>query len=304
MQRVIALGFFDGVHLGHAGLLRTVRARAIDMGLCAAALTFDRHPMALVTGQSVPLINPRSERERLLREVFGMDEVRFLPFDRAMMECPWERFLNEVLLGELEAACLVCGHDYRFGFRGEGTAEKLRAACELRGIGCEVIPPIELDGITVSSTYIRQLIAAGDVARARRFLGHPASICGTVIHGSGIGRTMGTPTANLAVEPDILLPRRGVYISMAHTSAGDFPAVTNIGLSPTVDGQSVRVESWLPEFSGDLYGQTLRVDLWEYLRPERKFDNLSALEAEIKSNASEAAAYFARRADAESEEKP
>ena len=302
MQRVIALGFFDGVHLGHAGLLRTVRARADELGLCAAALTFDRHPMALVTGQPVPLINPRSERERLLREVFGMDEVRFLPFDRTMMECPWERFLDEVLLGELEAACLVCGHDYRFGFRGEGTAEKLRAACELRGIGCEVIPPIQIDGVTVSSTLIRQFIRDGDMARARRFLGHPASICGTVIHGSGLGRTLGTPTANIVPEPDILLPRQGVYITMAHTAAGAFSAVTDLGSRPTVDGDSVRAESWLPDFAGDLYGQAIRLDLWEYLRPERKFDSLSALEAEIKSNASEAVAYFARRADAESEE--
>lgn len=304
MQRnVIALGFFDGVHLGHGALLRRVRARADEGGLRAMALSFENHPLEFITGEQVPLLNSKAERERLMRELYGMDEVCFLPFDRAMMELPWERFLDDVLIGQFNAARLACGHDYRFGFRGEGTPEKLRAACEARGIGCDVIERVERAGVTVSSTHIRELIAAGDVAQAREFLGHPFSLCGSVSHGAGLGRTMGTPTANLAVEPGILLPARGVYISMAHTHEGAFPAVTNIGLRPTVNGESLTVESWLPDFSGDLYGRELRLELWEYLRPERKFGTLSALSAEIKYNASAATAYFAARADAESEEK-
>lgn len=226
----------------------------------------------------------------------------FLPFDRAMMALPWQRFFEEILVARLGAVHLVCGHDYRFGYRGEGTPEKLRAACLARGVGCEVIGRVTLDGQTVSSTLIRALIAEGDVARARRYLGHPVSLCGVVTHGDGIGRTMGTPTANICPEPGIVLPRRGVYIAMAHITQGAYPAVTNIGRRPTVDGEQLRVESWLPDFAGDLYGQTLRLELWEYLRPERKFSTLSALEAEIKQNAEAARFYFAGHADAESEE--
>lgn len=303
MQRkVIALGFFDGVHLGHGALLRRVRALADARGLTAMALSFDVHPLERITGSPVLLLTSVQERERLMREQYGMDEVRFLPFDRHMLELPWERFLDEVLIGRENAAYVVCGYDYRFGFRGEGTPERLRAACAVRGIGCEVVDRVEVCAQTVSSTAIRAQIAAGAVARARQFLGHPYSVTGTVVHGNALGRTMGFPTANVCAEPAVLLPGRGVYITRAHIPAGVFSSVTNIGVRPTVGGDRVTVESWLADFSGDLYGQPIRLEFWEFLRPEQKFDDLSALSAQIKENASAARSYFAAPADAESEE--
>lgn len=300
--RVIALGFFDGVHLGHGGLLRRTRACADALGCNAMALSFDRHPMECVLGTRIPLICSSDERERLMRQQYHMDEVRFLPFDRAMMALPWEAFLDEILIKELGAVHLVCGHDYRFGSRGEGTAQGLREACASRGIGCDIIDPIRIEGITVSSTQIRDWISEGNVAKARQFLGHPVTLCGTVTHGHAIGRTLGTPTANLRLSPEVLLPKQGVYITMAHTPVGDYPAVTNIGSRPTLNGAGVTVEAWLLDFEGSLYDRPLRLELWEYLRPERKFDSPSALAAEIKNNAIAARAYFAGRAEPESEE--
>lgn len=299
---VIALGFFDGVHLGHAALLKRARKIADEQNYLALALTFDTHPLEQITGQRMPLIQTKAERERLMKEKFHMDEVRFLPFNQDMMEKSWECFLDEVLIKELHAAHLVCGYDYRFGYHGEGTPELLQKACEARGIGCDIIDPIELDGQTISSTLIRQQIQMGAIDQAIKFLGHPYCISGVVVHGKGIGNTIGIPTANICVPKDILMPAKGVYISSVYTTVGVLPSVTNIGVCPTVNGEEVSIESWILDYSGNLYGQEIRLELWQYIRPERKFDTFSELSAEINNDALVARAYFLGHAVEESEE--
>ena len=294
---VIALGFFDGVHLGHTALLRTVRRRADELGLRAVALSFDIHPDTLVRRTAVPLLSTTAQREQLLRAGGGMDEVRFLHFDEDFMNMPWQTFLDEVLIGQYGAAHLVCGYDYRFGAKGVGTAEKLSEACAARGLGCDIVGKVELDGITVSSSYIRKLLAAGDCTQASRFLGRPYCLTGRVVHGSALGRTMDTPTANLIPSPELLVPKRGVYITRARCTAGNFAAVTNVGTRPTVEGEDIRVEAWLLDFDGNLYNQEMELDFYAYLRPERKFDHLQALRDEIIKNADQARAYFSARAE-------
>ena len=169
---VLALGFFDGVHIGHGGLLRRTRETADRLGVPAAALTFDTHPDTLVSGHSVPLLNTPEDRAALMREYYGIDEVLTLHFDRETMTQPWERFAEETLLGRYHAVHLVCGHDFRFGDRGTGDPEKLAAFCAQRGIGFDRIDVIELDGAPVSSTRIRALLAAGDTKEAERLAGH------------------------------------------------------------------------------------------------------------------------------------
>ncbi len=293
---VIALGFFDGVHLGHAALLGTVRARADALGLRAVALSFDTHPDALVHGRAVSLLSTPARREQLLLAA-GMDEVRLLHFDEAFMNMPWQTFLDDVLIRRFCARHLVCGYDYRFGARGRGTAELLAAACAERGLGCDVVEKVALDGITVSSTHIRALLCAGDAAGAARFLGRPYRLTGRVVHGSALGRTLGTPTANLIPAPELLLPGRGVYITRARCAAGDFAAVTNVGVRPTVEGDDVRVEAWLLDYEGDLYDREISLDFYAYLRPEQKFDSVQALRDEIIRNADQARAYFGVRAE-------
>ena len=280
-------------------LLETVRRRADEAGLRAVALSFDVHPDTLVRGEQVQLLSTTARRERILRTEGRMDEVRFLHFDSAFMNMPWQTYLDEVLIRQFGAARVVCGYDYRFGARGEGTAEKLAEACELRGLGCDVVGKVTLDGITVSSTYIRALLAAGDAARAARFLGRPYCLSGRVVHGDALGRTLGTPTANVAPAPELLLPKRGVYAARARCAAGEFTAVVNVGVRPTVNGGDVRVEAWLPDFAGNLYGQEIELDFYAYLRPERKFDSVDALRDEIIQNADQARAYFDSRAERE-----
>lgn len=296
-DRVIALGFFDGVHLGHAALLRLTRRRADEMGIPAAVLTFDTHPDTLVYHQPVPLINTLEDRKYLMEEKFSMDEVILAHFDRAMMEMPWEAFVEDYLLGELGAKHVVCGHDFSFGYRGQGTPDKLRRLCAQRGVGVNVVDKVSLGGITVSSTHIRQLIRQGDMEAAAQMLGHRHFLSGEVLHGKELGRRLGFPTANLALPEGLIAPAYGVYATLVTLPDGSaHPAVTNVGVRPTVHDQLGRlVEAWILDCTAELYGEKIRVEFFTRLRGEKKFDSLEALREEVLRNADETRAYFQNR---------
>ena len=294
-KTVIALGFFDGVHRGHGALLRKAAERAGELNAAPAVFTFDRSPKEFVTGKPVLLINSNDDRRDIIRRVYGIQRVIFAPFDREMMTMPWQEFITELLVKQYGAVHLVAGHDYRFGHKNEGTVERLREKCRELGLGCDIIPKVELEGITVSSTYIRTLLEQGDVERAALFLGHPHCLSQTVRHGQRLGRTIGIPTVNLAVPAHVLTPERGVYITRVFLPDGrSCPGVTNVGTRPTVtEGDTVSVETYLLGFDGDLYGQTVRLDFYKRLRGEVKFPSLEALRQEILRNVAETEAYFA-----------
>lgn len=294
-KTVIALGFFDGVHRGHGALLRKAAERAGELNAAPAVFTFDRSPKEFVTGKPVLLINSNDDRRDIIRRVYGIQRVIFAPFDREMMTMPWQDFITELLVKQYGAVHLVAGHDYRFGHKNEGTVERLREKSRELGLGCDIIPKVELEGITVSSTYIRTLLEQGDVERAALFLGHPHCLSQTVRHGQRLGRTIGIPTVNLAVPAHVLTPERGVYITRAFLPDGrSCPGVTNVGTRPTVtEGDTVSVETYLLGFDGDLYGQTVRLDFYKRLRGEVKFPSLEALRQEILRNVAETEAYFA-----------
>ena len=198
-MRIIALGFFDGVHRGHGALLQRARELAREKGVSAACLTFDRHPGDLL-GKPAGQINTTAEREWLMRTQYGMDEVLFLPFDEQTMHTPWEVFAAR-LLSEFEAVGLVCGTDYRFGDRAQGSAERLREYAAAHGAFCEIVPPVLEGGAPISSTRIRAALESGELAAANGMLGHPHLITGLVEHGKQMGRQLGFPTANLAIAP-------------------------------------------------------------------------------------------------------
>ena len=282
-QRVLALGFFDGVHLGHQALLGACRELANSLSCEAAAVTFDRHPLCNITGNAPALLNTPEDRITLLRR-FGMAQVHTLEFNEALRDLHWRDFFR-LLVEELGAAGLVCGDDYRFGKGGEGTADKLRTLCAETGIPCVVVPEQTVEGIRVSSSHIRNLIEQGDMEQAVRFLGHPHVLSGTVVAGRQLGRTIGVPTANLQLPRDIVQPRFGVYVCDAITEGKRYRAVTNVGIRPTVGGQHVTVEPWLLDFEGDLYGKTLTLEFVAFLRPEQKFENLEQLQHAILQDA-------------------
>lgn len=298
-KRVIALGFFDGVHLGHGALLRAVAERAGELGARPCALTFDRSPAAALTGREVPLLTAPDDRARLMAEYYGVQEVIVAQFDRGMMEMPWREFVTDYLIREHGAVHVVAGHDFRFGYRGEGTPPRLAELCAALGIGCDIIPKVEIDGITVSSTHIRTLVEAGELEEAARFLGHPHVLSGQVVHGNELGRTLGAPTANLLVPEGVIAPAFGVYASRVLLPGGEARmAVTNVGVRPTVNATraGVTVEPWILDFQGDLYGKTIRLEFHKRLRPERRFGGVDELRDAILENAAQTRAYFAEKA--------
>lgn len=293
MRKVIALGFFDGVHLGHAALLKRTVEVALAQGLTPAALTFDRHPGSVVTGQSVPLLTTTEGRTAWMKRLYGIQEAIILRCGEGVLDTPWWDFVTDHLAAGHQAAHLVAGADFRFGRFGEGTADKLRALCAQLGLGCDIIPKVELEGQVVSSTYIRQLIGAGEMEKAVRFLGHPHRLTGRVEHGKKLGSRLGFPTVNLPMEPGLLVPAYGVYAAKAWIGAECYIAVANIGIRPTVDdGQNVTAEAFLLDYDGDLYGQTIQLELYHRLRPERRFDSLEDLRGAVMENARQARAYF------------
>lgn len=298
-ERVIALGFFDGVHLGHAALLRRTAEAAAARGAAPAVFTFDRPPKEVVTGVPCPLINSPEDRRDLVFRLYGIREVIMVPFDREMMTTPWENFVEKILVERYHAVHLVAGHDHRFGHKNRGTPELLAEMCARLGLGCDIIPKVEVGGVTVSSTYIRRLIELGQVERAACFLGHPHTLTGDVRHGRGVGSSRLFPTANLAIPPHVMVPGHGVYVSrVCFPEGGSCAAVTNVGTRPTLNnGTDVTVEACLLDFAGDLYGKRLRLEFYRRLRDELRFDSMDALKAQIAADAETARRYFLEHAD-------
>lgn len=283
---MIALGFFDGVHLGHGALLRRTIELAETYHAAPAVLTFDRNP-----GKDGALLTSVSDRVSLIRRLYGIEDVIVLPFDEALKGTKWDAFLSDLRKAQ-NAVCFVCGWDYRFGSEAEGDPACLKRYCEENHLGCEVVGRTEIDGITVSSSYLRELISQGETERAMDFYGHPHTLTGKVVHGQQLGRTMGVPTANVAYEDGILLPQNGVYAVKAVIDGIRYRGVCNVGSRPTVGGTQIVVEVWLPGQNLDLYGRTVRVEFYKKLRDERKFFSLQELQREIMKNALQAEAYF------------
>ena len=281
---IYALGFFDGVHLGHQKLLSQCCALATEYGCSTAAITFDRHPKSLFVEKPTVLISSVPDRKLLLSR-YGIQSVRVLPVINEVMNLPWQEFL-QILLDD-GATGFVCGDDFRFGRRGEGSAGKLRQFCQEKNLPCAVVPEQTVDTIRISSTYIRRQIETGDMATAVKFMGHPYTLTGTVVHGQKLGRTLGIPTANLHLPAGLAIPRFGVYACCVLIDGTRYAAVTNIGTRPTVAGEGITVEPWILDYSGDLYGREITIEFYKFLRPEQKFPSLEALQAEIHKNAEE-----------------
>ena len=282
-KRVIALGFFDGVHRGHGLLLDRTKERALVLGAVPAVLSFDVHPDTLVFGSDVKLINSVSDRKELIRSYYGIEEVLFLHFDRQMMHTPWKSFLDTII-ADLNVCQIVIGQDFCCGDRGEGTAELIRDYCEALGVGCDILPALCSDGRVISSTWIKELIESGDMEKAEELLGHAHMLSDTVRIGFQLGRRLGTPTVNMAFPEGVLIPKFGVYASRITLESGEqYNAVTNIGIRPTVhNGDKVSVESHLLDFSGNLYGQPVKVEFLKFLRPEIQFKSTEELSEQIQ----------------------
>lgn len=292
-KKVMALGFFDGIHVGHAALLNRTKERAAEVGAVPSVLTFDVHPDTLVFKKNIPLINSAYDRENIIQRCFGIEDILFIHFSQKVMHMDWQEFIDE-LIDEMNLVWIVVGHDFCFGYKGLGTAEKLKAHCECRGVGCDIIPAVCRDGIVVSSTLIRELLISGNIEKANEYLGRPHTLTDTVRSGYHLGTKIGSPTINMRIPEGVIVPKHGVYAAKAYLSDGrEYISVTNIGVRPTVsDENHVSVESYLLDFSGNLYGTTVRIELFSFLRPERKFDSAEELSRQIKHDVESTRSYF------------
>ncbi len=290
----MALGFFDGIHIGHAALINKAKEIAARQGAKPAVLTFDRHPDELIKGINVPLINSPFDRRDIIKRLFGVKDVIFIHFDEKMMRMPWEEFIDR-LAEDFNVAGLVAGYDFRFGYKGEGNGERLIEKSRKLGIKCEIVPKVELEGVTVSSTHVRKLIAEGEIEQANTFLGHPHVLTDTVCHGHKFGTSMGFPTINMRFTEGVIIPPFGVYATKVHIQGEKriHIAVTNIGVRPTIaDSSEVSTESFILDYSGDLYGRQVRLEFYKMLRAEKKFASVDELKAQISRDIASTREYF------------
>jgi riboflavin kinase/FMN adenylyltransferase len=277
--RRVAVGTFDGVHLGHQAVIEG----------CDTVLTFDPHPLSVIAPQALPKLLDSFPIKRDLIAGLGVEELVVIPFDREFAGRSAEDFISEEIVGRLGAELVSVGENFRFGKGAKGDAEMLRSRSEFE---TRVVPLVEVAGETVSSTHIRGLIAAGEVRRAQEFLGAPFMIEGEVVHGDKRGRELGMPTANIVPDPRLQVPGHGVYAAWAH----GHPAAVNVGIRPTFEtGRGLLIEAYLLDFEGDLYGQTLRIAFAERLRGEKRFDSVTALVEQMQRDVEQVTATFARR---------
>jgi riboflavin kinase/FMN adenylyltransferase len=302
----VTIGAYDGVHLGHRSVIERTRAEAASLGAATAVVTFDRHPASVVRPASAPkLLTSLDHKLELLADA-GVDYAYVVRFDEARSQEPAQEFVSEVLVGCLHARCVVVGADFHFGRNRSGNVALLAAEGARYGfgaIGLDLVPIRDGTGAVVSSTAIRNAVAAGEVDRAAGMLGRWHEVRGEVVSGDRRGRTIGFPTANVAVPSEMALPGDGIYAGWYVRPDGSrHPAAINVGRRPTFyeHAEESLVEAFLLDWSGDLYGERARVQFVAHLRPELKFDSVEALVAQMQGDVAETRVVLARTGGAPS----
>lgn len=281
---VLAIGNFDGVHRGHKAVIDTARAIAAEKGVAALALTFEPHPRTFFSPKSAPFrLTPEPAKLARLAET-GLDGAIVLPFDAKLAAVEAEDFVADILVGRYQVSGVSVGFDFHFGRARAGSPAFLKAAGERLGFQVEVVEPMRDEGDAISSTAIRDALASGQAGHAAHMLGRPFSLTAEVIHGDKRGRTLGFPTANLALPEGVAIAF-GIYAVRARTRDGAFYGVASYGRRPTFDNGRALLEVHLFDYSGDLYGSDMEVELVAHLRPELKFDSVDALVAQMNADA-------------------
>ena len=288
MRSAVALGNFDGVHIGHAELIKHITERK-DMYSCV--YTFRRHPQSVLSENSaVKILTDNSQKEGILRSL-DVDYLCFDEFSDVRYMSPTD-FIDSVLIDKLNCGFAVCGYNYRFGKNGAGDSEFLKRYLNEKGIECTIVPPVTYGNLPVSSTKIRFLIENGDTETALNLLGRPYYLKLPVIHGMEIGRTIGIPTINQKIPPYSVCPKKGVYVCLTKIDGKEYPSVCNVGTKPTVNGKDLLAETHIIDYSGFLYGKTVEVAFYKHLRDEKKFSDINELKRAIENDVESAKKYF------------
>ena len=278
----VAIGKFDGIHLGHQKLIQKIIEQKAK-GYLATVFTFDTSAAAFFGGEEKELTT--REEKRIVFEKMGVDVLIEFPLNRETAATEPVEFVQRYLVSQMQAAYICAGTDLSFGRRGAGNYELLQQYADSYGYQVELIDKVRMDGEEVSSTRVREAVRTGQMEAAARMLGTPYSVSGTVEHGRRLGRTIGMPTANLLPEQDKLLPPNGVYYSKVLMGGRIYRSITNIGCKPTVSENHIMgVETYLYDFAGDIYGKDITVQLLAFRRPEMKFDGVDSLKAQMQKD--------------------
>ena len=290
MKRAVTMGNFDGCHLGHQALFRTLKAVAEVNHLQPTVISFEPHSNYVLHGPGDPLLLTTTEEKREFVESLGI-EFLVLPFTHELARLPFDKFVRTELIEKREVVSMFFGHDHCFGAGGKGNYETITAA--FPELSTQMLSMVLHKGERVSSSAVRNALLNGDVDRAQTYLGRPYRLSGTVVVGKRLGHTIGFPTANVQMEQYKFLPRGGVYVASARLSDGRiYRSVVNIGTQPTTPGtHNLAVEAYLLDFSEDIYGQHLALDLLAFLRPEKKFASIEDLVRQIGMDADTAKNY-------------
>ncbi len=287
----VTIGKFDGFHLGHQRVIETLRAVAAERGLVSTVVTFDRHPLALLSPADCPLALASNEQKRRFLEASGVDATIMIPFTLEFSDEEPEEFVANVLVGALQARVVFVGSTFRFGHKGRGDVDLLRSLGRTNGFEVRTIdevlagPVVAGEGQPVSSTLIRALLNAGEVAEASALLGREPQVSATVVHGSERGRQLGYPTANLARDSEGFIPADGVYAARLTVDGSTMPAAVSIGNNPTFEGvPDKQVEAHVLDETLDLYDKTVTVHFVEYVRPMLKFADMDALAVQMQAD--------------------
>lgn len=279
----VAIGKFDGIHRGHQSLLRHVLDQK-EKGLQAVVFTFDPSPAVFFSGAELPELTTKNEKHKLFSEL-GVDVLIEFPLNHETAATEPERFIEEILAGQMKTAYIAAGTDLSFGKAGKGDAALLKNLADRFGYRAEIIEKVCLEGVEISSSYVRDVIRQGNMEKAERLIGEPYSVSGIVAHGKKLGRKLGMPTVNLLPEKEKLLPPYGVYFSEVSVGERVYKGITNIGCKPTVNEEKqAGVETYLYDFAQDIYGKEIMVRLFSFHRPEQKFESVEALKKQMAAD--------------------
>lgn len=281
-KTVVALGFFDGVHIAHQKIIQSAVNFAKENNLSPIALTFDKSPLEILSPEKVSYITDSAKKADLIKKL-GAD-TEFLALSEKLLSMTPEEFVKDILVDGFHISHAVCGYNYRFGKNGAGNTDTLYNLGKKYGFTVEICGEVTLHKESVSSSNIRNHIREGNIKSANALLGYNFAIRGTVTEGKRLGKTLGFPTANVFFEKGSVLPLCGVYKTLAVIDNIKSPAITNVGINPTVGGEKMRSETYIHGFSEDIYGKNITIEFIDFIREERKFANLDELKAQIKKD--------------------
>jgi len=282
-ESVVTIGNFDGIHKGHQVLIEKATEYAKKNNVISTVFTFNNHPVNYFKPNSIKNIITNNDKIKILKTM-GVDYIINIPFDEYMTKISGYDFEKDILIDKLGAKKIIVGHDFTFARNKEGNIDLLKELSKKNGFLLEIVNPVKIDDIRISSSYIRKLILDGKVEDARKYLGRNYKLSGEVIHSKKLGRTIGFPTANISIDENIIIPKVGIYATKVYVNGTIYYGATNVGYNPTVNGNKLSIETNILEFNDDIYGKIITIEFLERIRDEKKFNGIEELKEQLQKD--------------------